>query len=67
MVLDESHSIKGAVRDNPYTASLRGRNILSTALFSSRRDLSGTPMPHSTNDIISQLNFCILQVMLKTF
>jgi hypothetical protein len=58
MVLDESHSIKGAVRDNPYTASLRGRNILSTALFSSRRDLlSGTPMPHSTNDIISQFEF----------
>lgn len=58
MILDESHSIKGAVKDNPYKASLRGKNILSTALFSSRRDLlSGTPMPHSTNDIISQFEF----------
>lgn len=58
MVLDESHSIKGAIRENPFNSSLRGRNILSTALFSSRRDLlSGTPMPHSTFDIISQFEF----------
>ena len=38
--------------------SKTGKNILSTSLFSKRRDiLSGTPIPHSIYDIVSQFEF----------
>lgn len=58
MVLDESHRIKGAIRKNSADVSKTGKNILSTSLFSKRRDiLSGTPIPHSIYDIVSQFEF----------
>ncbi len=58
MVLDESHRIKGAITKTMFKPSKTGKNILSTSMFSSRRDiLSGTPIPHSVYDIVSQFEF----------
>jgi len=52
LVLDESHRMKAG------EASQRGALLLSLAPLPIRRDvLSGTPMPQSPSDLVSQLNF----------
>jgi hypothetical protein len=52
LILDESHRMKAG------EASQRGALLLSLAPLPVRRDvLSGTPMPQSPSDIVSQLNF----------
>ncbi len=52
LVLDESHRMKAG------EASQRGALLLSLATLPVRRDiLSGTPMPQSPSDLVSQLNF----------
>lgn len=52
LILDESHRMKAG------EASQRGALLLSLAPLPIRRDvLSGTPMPQSPSDLVSQLNF----------
>lgn len=52
LILDESHRMKAG------EASQRGALLLSLASLPVRRDvLSGTPMPQSPADLVSQLNF----------
>jgi hypothetical protein len=52
LILDESHRMKAG------EGSQRGALLLSLAWLPVRRDiLSGTPMPQSKEDIVSQLNF----------
>lgn len=52
VVLDEAHRIKAG------EMSLRGRAVLSVAPLPVRRDiLTGTPAPHSLEDLGPQLNF----------
>jgi hypothetical protein len=52
VILDEAHRMKAG------EASQRGALLLNLASLPARRDiLTGTPMPQSTNDLISQLNF----------
>lgn len=52
LVLDESHRMKAGYD------SLRGSLLLNLASFPIRRDiLSGTPMPQSSHDMQSQLDF----------
>ena len=52
LILDESHRMKAG------EASQRGALLLGLAPLPVRRDvLSGTPMPQSQSDLISQLNF----------
>lgn len=52
LILDESHRMKAG------EASQRGALLLSLAPLPIRRDvLSGTPMPQSSSDLASQLNF----------
>lgn len=52
LVLDESHRMKAGWN------SQRGSFFLRNATAPVRRDiLSGTPMPHSVSDIVSQLDF----------
>lgn len=52
LVLDEAHRMKAGM------SSARGAFLLSIASLPVRRDiLTGTPMPQSVNDIISQLSF----------
>ena len=52
LVLDESHRMKGG------SAVKRGRVLLNCASLPVRRDiLTGTPMPQSSNDLRSQLDF----------
>ncbi len=52
LVLDESHRVKGG------TSVKRGIVLLNAASLPVRRDiLSGTPMPQSSNDLRSQLDF----------
>jgi len=51
LVLDESHRIKSATSQRKFTT-------LRLAPFAKRRDiLSGTPSPHSTADLVPQLDF----------
>ncbi|CCW16254.1 hypothetical protein EBBID32_5870 [Sphingobium indicum BiD32] len=52
LILDESHRMKAG------EASQRGALLLNLAPLPIRRDvLSGTPMPQSPSDLVSQLNF----------
>lgn len=52
LILDESHRMKAG------EASQRGALLLGLAPLPIRRDvLSGTPMPQSPSDLVSQLNF----------
>ena len=52
LILDESHRMKAG------EASQRGALLLNFAPLPIRRDvLSGTPMPQSPSDLVSQLNF----------
>lgn len=52
LILDESHRMKAG------EASQRGALLLNLAPLPIRRDvLSGTPMPQSPTDLVSQLNF----------
>lgn len=52
LILDESHRMKAG------EASQRGALLLNLAPLPIRRDvLSGTPMPQSSSDLVSQLNF----------
>ena len=52
LVLDESHRMKGGA------AVKRGLILLNCASLPIRRDImTGTPMPQSSNDLISQLDF----------
>lgn len=52
LVLDESHRMKGG-----YSVR-RGAVLLNMAVLPVRRDiLTGTPMPQSQNDLISQMDF----------
>lgn len=52
LILDESHRMKAG------EASQRGALLLSLSTLPVRRDvLSGTPMPQSSSDLVSQLNF----------
>lgn len=52
LILDESHRMKAG------EASQRGALLLNFAPLPIRRDvLSGTPMPQSPTDLVSQLNF----------
>ncbi len=52
LVLDEAHRMKAG------EASQRGALLLNLASLPARRDiLTGTPMPQSPTDLVSQLNF----------
>jgi SNF2 family DNA or RNA helicase len=52
LVLDESHRMKAGL------ASRRGAFLLGIANLPARRDiLTGTPMPHNSEDLASQLSF----------
>lgn len=52
LIVDESHRMKAG------EASQRGALLLNLSPLSVRRDiLSGTPMPQSESDLVSQLNF----------
>jgi hypothetical protein len=52
LIVDESHRMKAG------EASQRGALLLGLSPLSVRRDiLSGTPMPQSEDDLVSQLNF----------
>lgn len=52
LVLDESHRMKAGI------LSQRGASLLSIANLPKRKDiLSGTPMPQSSNDLQSQIDF----------
>ena len=52
LIVDEAHRIKAG------EASQRGRAILSVAALPVRRDiLTGTPAPHSLNDLSPQVDF----------
>jgi len=52
LIVDESHRMKAG------EASQRGALLLNLSTLTVRRDiLSGTPMPQSENDLVSQLNF----------
>lgn len=52
VVLDESHRVKGGL------AGLHASSALALAEIAARRDiLSGTPMPHSPEDLRSQFEF----------
>lgn len=58
MVLDESHRIKGAISRNVNNQSKTGENILKISKLPFRRDiLTGTPVPNSEYDLISQFEF----------
>ena len=58
MVLDESHRIKGAISRNVNNQSKTGENILKISKLPLRRDiLTGTPVPNSEYDLISQFEF----------
>lgn len=58
MVLDESHRIKGAISRNVNNQSRTGENILKISKLPIRRDiLTGTPVPNSEYDLISQFEF----------
>lgn len=52
LILDESHRMKAG------EGSQRGALLLNLSTLPARRDiLSGTPMPQSAQDLVSQLNF----------
>lgn len=52
LILDEAHRMKAG------EASQRGALLLNVASLPARRDiLTGTPMPQSPTDLVSQLNF----------
>ena len=58
LILDESHRIKGAIRENPANESKQGRKVLELSFYASRRDiLTGTPMPQDIYDLASQAEF----------